>query len=1082
MPLNIYTSNLMEHLVDRLEQVVRAPRRAPGTPFDKELIVVQSKGMQRWLSMELAGRIGVWANGEFLFPNRFVEEVFARVLPDSPAEAPLFAPEVMTWRILGLLLQVTGKPGFEEIAGYLSDDADGLKRMQLAQRIADTFDRYTIYRPEKLLEWEEGAEEHWQAQLWRALSDGVTQKHRARLLHDFRRALESGRLPEQRRISVIGIPSLPPFHLEVLARIAQYGEVNLFLLNPCRQYWGEIVSERELARLEIRGEGAEQWYETGNPLLASWGKLGRDFFEAIIDGCGEHERRDSFPELPQGSLLHEVQADIVELRGAEAGLRTVSAHDLSLKVHSCHSPMREVEVLYDTLLSIFDADPSLSPRDVLVMTPDIETYAPYISAVFQNPEEGGERVPYSIADRSLKNEGEAAQALLAILGLCGGRYGVATVLDILESPPVARRFNLSEDDLETVRDWLRGANIRWGIDAEQRTEHGVPPFRENSWAAGLDRLLLGYAMNGDGRSFYNGILPFDDMEGGVALVFGRFLTFCERLFGETRALARPRVPSEWVPALRQILDDFILPDQEGERELLSLIEIAKKLGECGSQAGFEGEVGIEVVRYWLEQQLGSSERGLGFLTGGVTFCAMLPMRSIPFPVVALIGMDEGQFPRRNPAQGFDLMTAERRAGDRSPRDEDRYLFLEALLSARKRLHISYVGQSIKDNTELPPSVLVSELLDYLERCFVTSNGTPAGAVLHHPLQPFSQNYFTGNPALFSYSRRNCAGAAAKMSPPTPPPPFLEAPLSPWEEESTVTLKALIDFLCNPAKELLRRRLGIRIEQGAEPLEEAEPFSLPTLTKYQLEQEMVTALLRGEDLDVPYAVACAQGDLPPGVCGSALFRKLGEPATEFAAKVAEVAGAEPLPPLDIDLKLSGGRILGRIENLRSDRMVRYRYTKLKAKDQLRLWVEHLALNCARAAGYPLQSTFVAADSTIHLPPVGECAEQLDRLLELYRKGMTCPLKFFPETSLEYARKSRDPKKAGKALTDALGKWRGSEFFEGEGKDDHCRRCFGDEAPLDEEFTAVALQIWGPLLDHQTNALTPTLSRREREDKT
>ncbi|QWV93759.1 exodeoxyribonuclease V subunit gamma [Geomonas oryzisoli] len=1066
MPLYIHTSNLMEHLVDRLEKVVRAPRRAPCSPFDKELIVVQSKGMQRWLSMELAARIGVWANGEFLFPNRFVERVFTEVLPDAPEEAPLFSPEVMTWRILGLLQQAPAAPGFEEIAAYLLDDADGLKRMQLAQRVADTFDRYTVYRPEKLLEWEQGKEDHWQAQLWRALTADVTQKHRGRLLHEFRKALDAGRLPDRRRISVIGIPSLPPFHLEVLARIAQHAEVNLFLLNPCRQYWGEIVSERELARLEKRGEVAEQWYETGNPLLASWGKLGRDFFEAIIDGCGEHERQDRFSRLPQGPLLYEVQADIVELRGADAGVRHLDAGDLSLEVHSCHSPMREVEVLYDTLLSIFDADPTLSPRDVLVMTPDIESYAPYISAVFGNPEPGAERIPYSIADRSLKNEGEAAQALLSILGLCGGRYGVATVLDILESAPVARRFSLNEDDLETVRDWLRGANIRWGIDAAQRAEHGVPPFHENSWSAGLDRLLLGYAMNGDGRSFYHDILPFDDMEGGVALVLGRFLSFCEKLFAETQGLARARRAADWVPVLRRILDDFILPDQEGERELLSLIEIAKKLGECGSQGGFEEEITIEVVRYWVEQQLGSSERGLGFLTGGVTFCAMLPMRSIPFPVVALIGMDDGQFPRKNPSQGFDLMTRERRPGDRSPRDEDRYLFLEALLSARKRLHISYVGQGIKDNAELPPCVLVSELQDYLARCFVTHDGKPAGQARRHPLQPFSPRYFTGDNGLFSYSQQNCAGAAAKLVPTVPPVPFLATPLPQWEESSTVTLKSLVDFLCNPSKELLRRRLGVRIVEGDDPLEEVEPFALDSLEKYQLEQEIVAAVLRGEELELPFAVACARGDLPPGVCGAALYQKLGEPAAAFATKVNEAAAGEPLRPLDIDLRLPAGRIIGRLENLRNDRMVRYRYTELKPKDQLRLWVEHLALNCARAEGYPLQSTFVASKSTIDLPAIEDGEQYLNQLLELYRQGMSSPLKFFPETSFEYAKNAREPKTAGKALGAAQTAWRGSERKKGDGKDEYVRRCFGEEAPLDDEFQALARQVWEPILGNQT----------------
>ena len=1067
MPLKIFTSNRMERLVDELERVVRAPRPAPCTPFDKETIVVYREGMKRWLSMELATRIGVWANGEFLFPNEFVETVFARVLPDSPPKAPLFTPQVMTWRVMELLRQSAGRNGFGEISGYLADDRDGLKRMQLAERIAETFDRYTIYRPEELVRWEMGEEEHWQAQLWRALNDGVRQKHRARLLYDFRKAFESARPENLRRISVIGIPSLPPFHLEVLARVAQHTEVNLFLLNPCREYWGEIVSERELAWLEKMGRGADEWYETGNPLLASWGKLGRDFFDAIIDGCGDHERLDSFVEIPVGSLLHEVQADIVELRGAEFGVRAVADDDVSIQVHSCHSPMREVELLYDTLLAVFDADPSLSPRDVLVMTPDIETYAPYISAVFDTPERDSERIPYSIADRSLKNEGEAARAFLAILKLCGGRYGVTGVLDILESPPVARRFALGGEDLETVRDWLRAANIRWGIDEEQRSEHGVPPFRENSWSAGLDRLLLGYAMNGEGHGFFNGILPYDDMEGGDAVVLGRFLTFCEKLFARTRDLVRPRAISEWVKALREILEEFILPDQEGERELLSLIEIARRLGECCGEAGFDDEVGIEAVRYWVERQLGKAERGLGFLTGGVTFCAMLPMRSIPFPVVALIGMDDGKFPRGNPAQGFDLTTRSPRRGDQSPRDEDRYLFLEALLSARKRLHISYVGQSIKDNTELPPSVLLSELLDYLARGFETGNGKPAGEVLRHPLQPFSPRQFDGrDPRLFSYSQQNCRGALAKSNPQAAPPPFLATELEPWEEESTVTIKALCDFLRNPAKELLRRRFGIRVEQGVEPLEEVEPFELPPLVKFNLEQEIVAAALRGEEPEAACTVARARGELPPGECGTALFEKLSGPAVEFAAKVAEATAGDPLPPLDVDIDLPGGRIIGRIDNVTAGGLVRYRYAKLKAKDQLRLWVEHLALNCGWRQGYPVESSFIASDGAVQLVQAEQCREHLGHLLELYCQGMRYPVKFFPETSLEYAKKARDPKKAANAIPDARKKWHGNDRQKGEGKDAHCRRCFGEEAPLDDEFVATATAVWEPLLAHQS----------------
>jgi len=1068
MPLKIYTSNRMERLVDDLERVVRAPRPAPFTPFSKEIIVVQSKGMQRWLSMELARRIGVWANCDFVIPSEIVHSLFTAVLPDAPEEVPLFRPEVMTWKLMGCLKGAVGRPGFEEITGYLLDDHDGLKTMQLAQRVADAFDRYTVYRPEMVLAWEKGEDDSWQAQLWRSLTgapDALPQ-HRARLLAQFRQQVDNADLASQPRISVVGIPTLPPFHLEVLSAAARHIEVNLFLLNPCRQYWSKIVSERALAKLERRGLGPDEWYEIGNPLLASWGKLGKEFFEAVMNICGEPETAETFEERPDDSLLHVVQTDILDLRGSVEAPRELPQDDLSIQVHACHSPMREVEVLYDTLLDLFGKHPELSPRDVLVMTPEIETYAPYISAVFDTPHDGGQKIRYSIADRNLKSEGEAARALLAILRLCGSRFGVSTVLDVLETAPVARRFGMSGEHLETVRDWLRAVNIRWGIDARQRAEEGLPAFNENSWEAGLDRLLLGYALDGEGHEFFNDILPFDDVEGSSALVLGRFVSFCRTLFATCRGLTRPLGTADWSVAIRATLEQFVLADQDGEREYLALLELCAKLADCGAQGEFEGYVGIEVVRYWFEEQLGRSERGFGFLTGGVTFCAMLPMRSIPFPVVALIGMNDGAFPRRDRAHAFDLMAKPpRHPGDKSKREEDRYLFLETLLSARTKMHVSYVGQSIKDNSEIPPSVLVSELLEYLDKNFRYPDGTSCGKVLRHPLQPFSRAYFSGaDPRLFSYSRQNYGGALATLGPKPVPAPFLSAPLEPWEEDGVVTLKALIDFLCNPAREFLKRRLGIRLEQGVEPLEECEPFALPALVKYRIEQEIVEALLQGEDACVPFEVARGRGDLPPGESGAALFDKLSEPAAGFAARVAEASAGEKLPPLDVDLRLPSGRIVGRIESLRSDRLLLHRYTKLKAKDQLRLWVQHLALNCT-AGGNPLHATFVAADATVDLPPLNGCAPLLDRLLTLYRKGMNHPLRFFPESSLEYAKKARDPKKSFRALTDARGKWRGSDFTPGESDDRHSRRCFGDDDPLDHEFAAIAVEVWEPLLSHQ-----------------
>ena len=1075
MPLRIYTSNRMETLLEKLAGVVERPLPSPFTP---ETIVVQSKGMQRWLAMELARRFGVWANGEFPFPNALVETIFRTVIPDlagAPKTSP-FHPDVLTWRLMELLPACLGRPGFEPLAGYLADDGDGLKRLQLAEKVADTFDRYTVYRPELLLSWEDGSGGDWQALLWRELVRDSSFRHRASLLAEFRRTIDrpgsTSRLPE--RISLIGIPTLPPFHMEVLAGIARQTEVNLFLLNPCREYWGRIVSERELARLEQRGwdeDPLHGYFEAGNPLLASMGRLGRDFFDALLGDCGDAEYDDTFTEIQGTGLLHAVQADILDLRDRGAGYRRViGTTDDTLRIHSCHSPMREVEVLRDQFLALFDNDPTMTPRDILVMTPDIEAYAPYISAVFGTPERPEERIPYSIADRSLRREGETAEVLLAILRLCGSRFSVTDILDILEAAPVYRRFGITEKELETVRRWLSATNVRWGIDAPERAEHGIPPFSENSWRAGLDRLSLGYAMAGGECSFFGGILPYDHLEGSDALLLGRFLEFCETLFERVTALSRPRSLDQWSTELRSLLAAFIEPEGDEERDVATMLKVIDGLDECRASASFSGIVGIEVVRAWLSEKLGSEQRGFGFLTGGVTFCAMLPMRSIPFRAIALLGMTDGVFPRRNRPHGFDLIAASPRRGDRSQRDEDRYLFLEALLSAREHFYISYVGQSIRDNSELPPSTLVCELIDYIAKGFTmagreTDDTAAAGSIcVRHPLQPFSRAYFTPDDGrLFSYSRENLQGVLASVAHPAGPAPFFSRPLPP-AEDTLITLRDLADFFANPCRHFLRRRLGVYLDERDETLEESEPFALDHLGKYALGQEMVAVLIKGESLDNHRAVARSRGELPPGACGTAVYDTLASAAAAFAGQVAAATAGAPLPPLEIDLDIAGSRLVGRIGRIWSESLVHYRYAKLKAKDRLCIWIEHLCLNSAVPDGYPRTASLLAGDATVTISPVAESRTFLERLLAIYRQGMRMPLHFFPETALEYARKSNDPKKGSKAHGDARKKWHGSEDHPGEMKDPYYRRCFGDAEPLDEEFMELARTVYDPMLAH------------------
>jgi exodeoxyribonuclease V gamma subunit len=1090
MSLKLFTSNMLETLAERLAEILRIPLKSA---LDEEIILVQSKGMERWISMELARFHGICANCRFPFPNSFVNEMFRIVIPDIP-ERTLFDPESMTWRIMQILPSCAKKQGFESIRGYMEDTQRNLKRFQLSGRIADTFDQYLLFRPDMISRWETGEEDHWQAVLWRELvKKGNDKDHRVALGKAFLDALQGSHggahgFPE--RVSVFGISALPRFHMQILAGISRFTEVNMFLMNPCREYWGDILSDREIKKTkDMQKDGqltAEELYlERGNALLSSMGTQGRDFFDLINEfDC---EEISSFTDPGEENLLSCIRSDTLNLCDRQDefnGKTTVSEQDSSIHIHSCHSPMREIEVLHDQLLDMFENNPGLMPGDILVMTPDIEKYAPYIQAVFDGPAGDPAHIPFSIADRTVRKEAEIIDTFLAILDLCGSRFGVTQVLAILESPAVQRKFDLVDEDFELIHQWVKETQIRWGIDGESRSELGLYPCSENTWRAGLDRLLLGYAMPGQNEQMLNGILPFDNIEGGETEILGRFVEFVEQLFTYVEYLNRPRKLKQWAHLLTEILQGFFIPNDDTEREMQI---IRQKLGDLeGIQelVDFGEEIDINTIRWHLGHCLENTGFGFGFMTGSVTFCAMLPMRSIPFRITCLVGMNSDDYPRQTVPLGFDLMAKHPRRGDRSRRNDDRYLFLETLLSVREKLYISYVGRNIQDNTTIPPSVMVSELMDYIEEGFIIPGvNIRDHIVTKHRLQAFNPEYFkqggtNSEPqtsdrqsALFSYSAQNCRAARCLSGERKVQEPFISTGLSePGEEWRTVDVNDLCRFFGNPARFLLNRRLGIYLEETV-VLDDREAFEIKGLERYFLGEDLVKRKLQGQDLTELFPLERASGRLPHGVVGEFTYADLSRGIEGFAEKAKNYMEEKPLDPLEIDLDAAGYRLVGRITDIYPERLIRYRYARLRPVDYITVWIYHLILNLIGSDTYPKSSMLAGLDGTgrktgwtaWEYSPVDNSMEILEMLLEFYRAGLTKPLHYFSKASWAYAEQLLEK---GKSREYALGKaraaWDGNDFNRGDSEDLYCRQCFGNTAPLDSEFCRISEEILGPVL--------------------
>jgi len=1070
--LFILTSNRMEVLIERLAEILRIPSGAALTP---EVIIVQSRGMERWLSLELARRNGISGNVQFPFPNAFLECVFQAVSNGDPAGPSPFDPDILAFRIMGLIEEHSDRPDFEALRNFLFEDPAGQKRYQLSCKIADLFDQYLIFRPELIERWETGQIEpsghpRWQALIWRELmrlTPGTHRIHRRRLLAEAVRRSAKGLAALPRRVFVFGVSYLPRFHLEVFAEISRVVDVHVFCMNPCREYWADIVSEHTVQKAQRRmgaleGMEGRLHLELGNRLLASLGTLGRNFLGLLTDFYAQ--QADAFVEPDGHSLLSRVQSDILNLRDAhpEPGLSA----DASIRIHACHSPMREVEVLQDQLLAMFEEDPQLEPGDIIVMTPDIEDYAPFISAVFGAPADPRHRIPLSIADRGPHRESGCLRTFFQLFDLRLSRFGAGDVLRLLEAPLVLKRFNLETVHLNRVEQWVRAARICWGEDQDTQAALGLPRHPHNTWRAGIERLLLGYALPSRETEVFHGMRGINVIEGSDARVIGQFLDFLEHVFVCSARLRQMRRLDEWRREIQEMLAAFFPDDDETEADLQRIRRWLDEMVDRAASAGFNAEVPAEVVRAFLSERLDAEGAGRGFMTGGVTFCSMLPMRTIPFKVVCLIGMNHDAYPRESRRLSFDLLAQAPRPGDRSRRDDDKYLFLESLLAARRRFYISYVGQSIQDNSPLPPSVVVSELLDLLQSGYgLPADPAPGSVITRHRLQAFSADYFKKGSDLFSYSAEDLQACAA-ATPVLPPQPFVPEPIALTDEEAAAWSRAdlgqLAAFFANPARFFVRNRLSVRLDPLQASAVDSEPFSIDGLERFEMGSRLLDQRLRGLHREEAFAAMRADGRLPHGTLGEVEFGNLWVEVERFAGRLDALNPSASTRMIEAQWDISGFQLSARINGITDSGCLRHRFGKLRARDHLELWLLHLALCLARPENSDCESVFVCTDRCLRLKRIPDSRIVMETLMGIYRQGLERPLCFFSMSSLEYARTLRATSSSRRAMEAARSIWDGNGRQPSESADLYYQRCFDASDPLGEEFQELSGKIFDPLL--------------------
>ncbi|PQN54842.1 exodeoxyribonuclease V subunit gamma, partial [Shigella boydii] len=1059
-------------------------------PFEPEMILVQSTGMAQWLQMTLSQKFGIAANIDFPLPASFIWDMFVRVLPEIPKESA-FNKQSMSWKLMTLLPQLLEHEDFTLLRHYLTDDSDKRKLFQLSSKAADLFDQYLVYRPEWLAQWETGhlveglgEAQAWQAPLWKALVEythelGQPRWHRANLYQRFIETLESATtcppgLPS--RVFICGISALPPVYLQALQALGKHIEIHLLFTNPCRYYWGDIKDPAYLAKLLTRqrrhsfedrelplfrdSENAGQLFnsdgeqDVDNPLLASWGKLGRDYIYLLSD-LESSQELDAFVDVTPDNLLHNIQSDILELENrAVAGVnieefsrsdnkRPLDPLDSSITFHVCHSPQREVEVLHDRLLAMLEEDPTLTPRDIIVMVADIDSYSPFIQAVFGSAP-ADRYLPYAISDRRARQSHPVLEAFISLLSLPDSRFVSEDVLALLDVPVLAARFDITEEGLRYLRQWVNESGIRWGIDDDNVRELELPATGQHTWRFGLTRMLLGYAME-SAQGEWQSVLPYDESSGLIAELVGHLASLLMQLNIWHRGLAQERPLEEWLPVCRDMLNAFFLPDAETEAAMTLIEQQWQAIIAEGLGAQYGDAVPLSLLRDELAQRLDQERISQRFLAGPVNICTLMPMRSIPFKVVCLLGMNDGVYPRQLAPLGFDLMSQKPKRGDRSRRDDDRYLFLEALISAQQKLYISYIGLSIQDNSERFPSVLVQELIDYIGQshylpgdealnCDESEARVKAHLTCLHTRMPFDpQNYQPGERQSYAREWLPAASRAGKAH-----SEFVQ-PL-PFTLPETVPLETLQRFWAHPVRAFFQMRLQVNFRTEDSEIPDTEPFILEGLSRYQINQQLLNALVEQDDAERLFRRFRAAGDLPYGAFGEIFWETQCQEMQQLADRV--IACRQPGQSMEIDLACNGVQITGWLPQVQPDGLLRWHPSLLSVAQGMQLWLEHLVY-CA-SGGNGESRLFLRKDGEWRFPPLAaeQALHYLSQLIEGYREGMSAPLLVLPESGGAWLKTCYDAQNDAmldddstlqKARTKFLQAYEGNMMVRGEGDD-------------------------------------------------
>jgi exodeoxyribonuclease V gamma subunit len=948
MGIQLFVSNQLSKLSQQLTENLQS---AKTNVFDKNYIITQTEGINTWLKGNIAASLGIAANCSFNKPNDIVFLLQSLFVKDTQSS---ISADYLKWAIYRQLGDNEFVSRFPNIANYYQNN--DIKKIALAENVADLFDQYQMYRHKLIEEWNRQnatnlVTNDWQQYIWIQLKSKTKNEFqdKSSIINAIINALKEEHNVQliKKKIPVLyffGIAVITPFYLKLFNYLSQFIDIQFYLLNPApTSYWLEDLSEKQIAKISIRNKNAPSslnYLNQGNALLVNWGNIVKESFALLFEEeqyINQYDDSLSVEPTEPTTLLEKIKHDIfynaVDDRNK---IKLSNIYDGSITINACFTQVREVEVLYNYLVELIDKrKEKLSARDIVVMVSDIDAYAPFIRAVFDNAPINA-RFPYSIADESISSGNNFFSALELLLNIDENSFKAEEIMELLESVYIRERFGI--DDIDFIRGTVKAAGIKFGLNGDVKDE-----TRLVSWEYGLQRIILGICISGE-PLYDTGnevLLPLDNCEGTDTVHLIRFWNFIQVLKSNISKRHEKRTVTGWSEYLCNLVEAMVFESKEQEDE--DYHQFIKYTEQLSLLTELEDvEINFEVFRHSFLNILKVNKRTQAFSGKGITFCSLIPMRSIPFNVVAMLGMDFDKFPRRESPVSFSKIEEKRERGDRKIKDNDKHLFLENILSAQKYLYISYIGKSAKDASVIPPSSVVEELTNYIEQGVEIGGEKLTNAIVKtHPLHGFSQQYFNGS-GLISYLKEPQAFNLLKSK-------------SVNSENSTivkdVNLEQLITFFKDPLKWFFNKKLKVYYREDEILLPETEVFNLDSLSSWVIKNDLLK--MPESEQDKYLEREKLSGNLPLKNIGKLLNIEMKDAVKEINEIIQEITQSKLNTPQNIHLNVDDLFLSGIVKSVYDENMISVCTSSKRNKNIIGAFIEYTAL---RAQNLPIDFHF------------------------------------------------------------------------------------------------------------------------------